>query len=144
MGVLAVLCLTYIQECLFTVICPCAWLSHQYRVILSLGRGAFWKIKEKKIEKRINIDLAIIASQCSERRFMTYQVLLTIDLEVRAAASYRPIPWDPYIRTWFHFSGRSPRALAIPFTLTTLWQLDGGHCDLSNHHLHTKQWALAV
>jgi len=31
---------------------------------LSLGRGAFWKIKEKKIEKKINIDLAIIASQC--------------------------------------------------------------------------------
>ena len=39
----------------------------------------FWKIKEKKIEKKINIDLAIIASQSSERRFMTwelYQVLL--------------------------------------------------------------------
>ena len=31
----------------------------------------FWKIKEKKIEKKINIDLAIIASQCSERQFMT-------------------------------------------------------------------------
>ena len=31
----------------------------------------FWKIKEKKIEKKINIDLAIIASQSSERRFMT-------------------------------------------------------------------------
>jgi len=27
--------------------------------------------KEKKIEKKINIDLAIIASQSSERRFMT-------------------------------------------------------------------------
>jgi len=32
----------------------------------------FWKIIEKKIENRINIDLAIIASQSSERRFMTH------------------------------------------------------------------------
>ena len=31
----------------------------------------FWKIKEKKIEKKINIDLAMIASQSSERQFMT-------------------------------------------------------------------------
>ena len=31
----------------------------------------FWKIKEKKIEKKINIDLAIIASQSSEKQFMT-------------------------------------------------------------------------
>ena len=30
----------------------------------------FWKIKEKKIEKKINIDLAKIASQSSERWFM--------------------------------------------------------------------------
>jgi len=35
----------------------------------------FWKIKEKKIEKKINIDLAIIANQSSERQFMTPQVL---------------------------------------------------------------------
>ena len=35
----------------------------------------FWKIKEKKIEKKINIDLAIIASQSSERRFMTIGAL---------------------------------------------------------------------
>jgi len=31
--------------------------------MLSLGRSAFWKIKEKKIEKKINIDLAVVASQ---------------------------------------------------------------------------------
>ena len=31
----------------------------------------FWKIIEKKIEKKINIDLALIASQTSERWFMT-------------------------------------------------------------------------
>ena len=31
---------------------------------MPLGHGAFWKIKEKKMEKKINIDLAIIASQC--------------------------------------------------------------------------------
>jgi len=31
----------------------------------------FWKIKEKKIENKINIDLAILASQSSERWFMT-------------------------------------------------------------------------
>ena len=31
----------------------------------------FWKIIEKKIENKINIDLAIIASQSSERQFMT-------------------------------------------------------------------------
>ena len=36
-----------------------------------LERSTFWKIKEKKIEKKINIDLAIIASQSSERQFMT-------------------------------------------------------------------------
>jgi len=36
----------------------------------------FWKIKEKKIEKEINIDLAIIASQSSERQFMTESVQL--------------------------------------------------------------------
>jgi len=30
---------------------------------LSLGRGAFGKIKEKKMEKKINNDLAIVASQ---------------------------------------------------------------------------------
>jgi len=40
-----------------------------------LGHGAFWKIKEKKIEKKINIDLAMIASQSSERRFMTSIIL---------------------------------------------------------------------
>jgi len=34
----------------------------------------FWKIKEKKIEKKINIDLAIIASQCLKRRFMTFSL----------------------------------------------------------------------
>jgi len=32
---------------------------------------SFWKIKEKKIGKKINIDLAIIASQSSERWFIT-------------------------------------------------------------------------
>ena len=42
---------------------------------MSLGRGVFWKIKEKKIEKKINIDLAIIASQCSGRWFMTYRAI---------------------------------------------------------------------
>ena len=31
----------------------------------------FGKIKEKKMEKKINIDLAIIASQFLERWFMT-------------------------------------------------------------------------
>ena len=31
----------------------------------------FWKIKEKKIEKKINNDLAIVASQYLEGRFMT-------------------------------------------------------------------------
>ena len=31
----------------------------------------FWKVKEKKIENKINIDLAIIASQSSKRQFMT-------------------------------------------------------------------------
>jgi len=41
-------------------------LSH-----LVIRTRRFWKIKEKKIEKKININLAIIASQCSERRFMT-------------------------------------------------------------------------
>jgi len=30
---------------------------------LSLGRSAFGKIKEKKMEKKINNDLAIVASQ---------------------------------------------------------------------------------
>ena len=30
---------------------------------MSLGRGAFGKIKEKKMEKKINNDLAIVASQ---------------------------------------------------------------------------------
>ena len=39
-----------------------------------LGHGAFWKRKEKKIEKKINTDLAIIASQSSERQFMTLKV----------------------------------------------------------------------
>ena len=31
----------------------------------------FWKIKEKKMEKKINNDLAIVASQYLEGRFMT-------------------------------------------------------------------------
>jgi len=31
----------------------------------------FWKIKEKKIEKKINNDLAVVASQYLEGRFMT-------------------------------------------------------------------------
>jgi len=38
---------------------------------LSLGRGAFWKIKEKKMKKKINNDLAIVASQYLKGRFMT-------------------------------------------------------------------------
>jgi len=43
---------------------------------LSLGRGAFWKRKEKKMKKKINNDLAIVASQYLEGRFMT-----TLELE---------------------------------------------------------------
>ena len=31
----------------------------------------FWKIKEKKMKKKINNDLAIVASQYLEGRFMT-------------------------------------------------------------------------
>jgi len=38
---------------------------HDNRVILLLGRGAFRKIKEKKMEKKINNDLAIVASRIS-------------------------------------------------------------------------------
>jgi len=41
-------------------------LSH-----LVVRTQCFWKIKEKKIEKKVNIDFAKIASQSSERWFMT-------------------------------------------------------------------------
>jgi len=41
-------------------------LSH-----LVVRTQCFWKRKEKKIEKKININLAMIASQSLERRFMT-------------------------------------------------------------------------
>ena len=47
---------------------------------LVIRTQCFWKIKEKKIEKKINIDLAIIASQSSERRFMTLQSLFGLCL----------------------------------------------------------------
>ena len=62
MGVLVVLCPTYIQECLFNDVCPCTWPSHQYQVILLLECGAFWKIKEKKYKRNINNNLAVVAS----------------------------------------------------------------------------------
>jgi len=41
-------------------------LSH-----LAVRPRHFWKIKKKKIEKKINNDLAIVASQYLEGRFMT-------------------------------------------------------------------------
>ena len=44
---------------------------YQYWVILSLGHNSFIKINEKKMEKKINNDLAIMASQMPEGWFMT-------------------------------------------------------------------------
>ena len=51
----------------------------------------FWKIKEKKIEKKINIDLAIIASQCSERQFMTVFFIGKKDGGKRMVMDYRKL-----------------------------------------------------
>ena len=40
----------------------------------------FWKIKEKKMKKKINNDLAIVASQYLEGRFMTLYTFLEVSL----------------------------------------------------------------
>ena len=37
----------------------------------------FWKIKEKKMKKKLNNDLAIVASQYLEGRFMTEAAWIT-------------------------------------------------------------------
>jgi len=46
----------------------------------------FWKIKEKKMKKKINNDLAIVANQYLEGRFMTVGVLSPVHARERQFA----------------------------------------------------------